>query len=93
MENRKSELQHPCDNKQGQADEIHWQRVVRTQEIKGREREKPEKEKRKKNVRIKRENIEQFENDEESSWKETYTRNRSGRSEKMDKKSQFIQIT
>lgn len=48
MENRKSELQHPYDNKQGQADETHWQRVVRTQEIKEREREKPKKEKRKK---------------------------------------------
>lgn len=53
MENRKSELQHPCDNKQGQADEIHWQRVVRTQEIKRREREKPEKEKRKKPLKLK----------------------------------------
>ena len=46
MENRKSELQHPCDNKKDQADEVHWQRVVRTQEIKGRVREKPEKKKK-----------------------------------------------
>lgn len=48
MENGNSELQLPCDNKQGQADEIHWQRVVRTQAIKGSEREKPEKTKKKK---------------------------------------------
>lgn len=43
-----SELHHPYDHKQGQDDVTHWQRVVRTQEIKIREREKPKKEKRKK---------------------------------------------
>lgn len=42
----------------------------------GREREKPEKEKRKKNILPKRENIQPFENEEESNWKETYARSR-----------------
>lgn len=64
LENRKSELQHPYDNKQGQDDVTHWQRVDRTQEIKRREREKPKKE-RIKNIMPKRENIQPFENEEE----------------------------
>lgn len=63
LENRKRELLHPYDNKQGQANETHWQRAVRKRKQKAREGEKE------KNILPKRENIQPFENEEESHWK------------------------